>query len=66
MPHAQALLWGPVNAGSVVQKVGPQAGLLTKREIESKLNKMKSFKAIAITNEKIKKQVMSLVAKKKD
>ena len=66
LPHAQALLWGPVNAGSVVQKVGPQAGLLTKREIESKLNKMKSFKAIAITNEKIKKQVMSLVAKKKD
>lgn len=31
---AGALLWAPVNAMSVVQKVGAQAGLLTEREIE--------------------------------
>jgi sugar/nucleoside kinase (ribokinase family) len=31
---AAALLWAPINAMSVVQKVGAQAGLLTQREIE--------------------------------
>lgn len=31
---ADALLWAPINAMSVVQKVGAQAGLLTQREIE--------------------------------
>jgi sugar/nucleoside kinase (ribokinase family) len=31
---AAALLWAPINAMSVVQKVGAQAGLLTEREIE--------------------------------
>ncbi|HEY5549937.1 MAG TPA: carbohydrate kinase family protein [Candidatus Saccharimonadales bacterium] len=31
---AGALLWAPINAMSVVQKVGAQAGLLTDREIE--------------------------------
>ncbi|MBI4033585.1 carbohydrate kinase family protein [Candidatus Saccharibacteria bacterium] len=31
---AGALLWAPVNAMSVVQKVGAQAGLLSEREIE--------------------------------
>ncbi|MBI2007625.1 carbohydrate kinase family protein [Candidatus Saccharibacteria bacterium] len=31
---AGALLWAPINAMSVVQKVGAQAGLLTEREIE--------------------------------
>jgi sugar/nucleoside kinase (ribokinase family) len=31
---ASALLWAPINAMSVVQKVGAQAGLLTEREIE--------------------------------
>jgi len=64
--HAEALRWGPVNAGSVVLLVGPQAGLLTKHEIETTLSKMKDFTPIAITNEKIKKQVEEIVAHKKD
>jgi sugar/nucleoside kinase (ribokinase family) len=66
LSHHDALMWGPVNAGSVVQKVGPQAGLLTKAEIENKLKKLKSFKPIAITNDKIKAKVMEMVGKKKD
>jgi fructokinase len=66
LPHAEAALWGPINAGSVVQQVGPQAGLLTKKEIESNLKKMKGFKALKITNPEIKKQVMDVVARKKD
>jgi sugar/nucleoside kinase (ribokinase family) len=66
LSHHDALMWGPVNAGSVVQKVGPQAGLLTRHEIETKLKKLKSFKPIAITSEKIKKQVAAIVAEKKD
>jgi ribokinase len=51
--HAEALEWGPINGGSVVLQVGPQAGLLSKHAIESKLAKMK-------------KEVERLVAKKKD
>jgi 2-dehydro-3-deoxygluconokinase len=66
LSHHDALMWGPVNAGSVVQKVGPQAGLLTRREIETKLKKLKSFKPIAITNDKIKQKVMEIVGRKKD
>ncbi len=65
-PHSEALRWGPMNAGSVVLQVGPQEGLLGKNEMELKLKKMKNFKPMAITSEKIKKQVASLVAKKKD
>lgn len=64
--HAEALRWGPVNAGSVVMKVGPIEGLLTKQQIESKLAKMKNYKTIAITSDKIKKQVQKMAAKKKD
>lgn len=64
--HAEALRWGPVNAGSVVQKVGPQAGLLTKREIESQLAKMKNFQPIAIIDDKTKETVAKIVAKKKN
>lgn len=33
----EALLWGPVNSMAVVQKVGAQAGLLTRAEIEDLL-----------------------------
>lgn len=66
LPHSKAILWGPINAGSVVQKVGPQAGLLTRSEIEAKLKKLKSFKAVAITDEKTKHKVLSLVENKKD
>jgi sugar/nucleoside kinase (ribokinase family) len=66
LPHAQALKWGPVNAGSVVQKIGPQAGLLNRQAIELKLKKLKKFETINITDVKSKKQVMAMVAKKKD
>jgi sugar/nucleoside kinase (ribokinase family) len=66
LPHKEALRWGPVNAGSVVQQVGPQAGLLTKREMEARLKKMKKFQPITISDEKIKEKVMRDAAKKED
>lgn len=66
LSHQNSLLWGPINAGSVVQKVGPQAGLLTKQEIEMRLKKLKSFKVVAITDEKTKKKVLEIVSKKND
>ena len=64
--HSEALRWGPVNAGSVVQMVGPQAGLLTKRELEARLDKMKTYRAVAIVDGQTKKEVMAIVKKKKD
>jgi ribokinase len=66
LPHKEALRWGPMNAGSVVQQVGPQAGLLTKTQMHEQLNKMKSFKVIDIQDEKIKKELMEIVSKKED
>ncbi len=65
-PHKEALQWGPVNAGSVVMKVGPQAGLLTRAHIESKLHKMKKWQPIVLDNERAKSKVAALVGKKKD
>ncbi len=35
----EALMWGPINSMSVVQKVGSQAGLLTRHELEDLLAK---------------------------
>lgn len=35
----EALMWGPINSMSVVQKVGAQAGLLTRKELEDLLSK---------------------------
>ena len=66
LSHSQALTWGPVNAGSVVQQVGPQAGLLTRHELEASLKKITDFKAVAITNPEIKSRVLEIVSKKKD
>ena len=66
LPHREALRWGPMNAGSVVQQVGPQAGLLTKREIEKQLTELKIFQVIDIKDDKIKKKVMEVVIKKRD
>ncbi len=66
MPHDQALRWGPVNAGNVVQKIGPQEGLLTRGQLEQRLRKMKSFKSIALIDEKAKSKVAALVGKVKD
>lgn len=65
-PHKEALRWGPMNAGWVVQQVGPQAGLLTKREMEEQLRKLKDFLVVDIKNEKIKQEVMVMVSKKQD
>ena len=64
--HKEALLWGPINAGSVVQQVGPQAGLLVRHELEADLKKLKSYKTISITDAKIKKHVLEMVEKKTD
>jgi len=33
-PLAEALLWGPVNAMSVVQEIGAQKGLLSREALE--------------------------------
>ncbi|OGC81014.1 hypothetical protein A2943_00365 [Candidatus Adlerbacteria bacterium RIFCSPLOWO2_01_FULL_51_16] len=37
LPLHQALLWGPVNASSVVQEIGAQKGLLTREQLETNL-----------------------------
>ena len=66
LPHSEALHWGPMNAGSVVQQVGPQAGLLHKHEIEAELKRLKSFKPVLINSEKIKKELMKYVREKND
>ncbi len=65
-PHREALAWGPINAGSVVLKVGPIEGLLTRHEIEKRLHRMRSYKAVAITDKKAKSKILKLVSKKKD
>ncbi len=39
LPLPEALLWGPVNAMSVVQKIGAQEGLLTRAELDGWLKK---------------------------
>jgi len=64
--HEEALRWGPVNAGSVVQKVGPQEGLLTLRQLEIHLSKMKNYHTLEIKDEKTKNLVAEIVAKKED
>jgi sugar/nucleoside kinase (ribokinase family) len=65
-PHKEALQWGPINAGSVVLKVGPQEGLLTRAQIQSHMHRLKSWQPIDIKDAKTKARVASLVAKKKD
>ena len=64
--HAEALQWGPVNAGSVVMKIGPQEGLLTRSQILAKLSKMKAFKSTVLDSEQAKSKIAALVGKKKD
>lgn len=41
----EALLWGSVNAASVIQFIGSREGLLTKQEMKKKVAKYKKFKA---------------------
>lgn len=64
--HSEALQWGPVNAGSVVMKIGPQEGLLTRKEIESRIKNMKGWKPVVLDNAKTKSKIAALVGKKKD
>jgi ribokinase len=33
-PFREALLWGPINSMAVVQEIGAQKGLLTRKELE--------------------------------
>lgn len=37
LPLAEALRWGPVNSASVVERIGAQAGLLPRVELEARL-----------------------------
>jgi sugar/nucleoside kinase (ribokinase family) len=54
--HCEALRWGPVNAAFVVKQIGPQAGLLTRNELESLLKKAKKYQPelIGAVKQKIK------------
>ena len=38
-PFEEALLWGPINAMSVVQQIGAQKGLLSREKLEEFLAK---------------------------
>jgi ribokinase len=66
LPHSEALRWGPVNAGHVVQKIGPQEGLLTKNQLEAVLKKMKKFVPIDIKDDATKQMVAAMVGRKND
>lgn len=45
----EAMVWGSVNAMSVVMQIGPQKGLLTKKEIEEKIKEVgEDYKPIKI------------------
>jgi ribokinase len=37
LPFKEALMWGPINASSVLQKIGAQGGLLSRGELERNL-----------------------------
>jgi 5-dehydro-2-deoxygluconokinase len=49
-PISEAMIWGTINAGHVVQFVGPHAGLQTKTQIETHIRKHPNFKAHQISN----------------
>jgi len=42
---SEALLWGSINAASVIQYIGSRAGLLAKDEMEKRVKKYKKYKA---------------------
>lgn len=44
LPIPEALRWGTLNSQSVIQKIGPQAGLLTKRRMDEALKKDRRLK----------------------
>lgn len=43
-PIEEALRWGAANSASVIQKIGPQAGLLTQKEMKMTLKKYSHIK----------------------
>nr|MBI5455940.1 carbohydrate kinase family protein [Candidatus Levybacteria bacterium] len=43
LPITDAMVWGTINAASVVKKIGAQDGLLTKEQIEEKIKSLKNF-----------------------
>lgn len=43
LPAKDAMIWGSINAASVVQKIGAQEGLLTKQELENKIKEFNNF-----------------------
>jgi sugar/nucleoside kinase (ribokinase family) len=61
--HLEALNWGPINSGSVVQEIGPQAGLLTRNQLEKQLRKLNTFKPIVLDNEKVKSKLAATIGK---
>ena len=66
LPHREALRWGPIDAGSVVQKIGPIDGLVTKKQMEVTLKKLIKFQPIPITSESEKNKVLEMVKSKRD
>lgn len=48
-PIPEAMRWGTVNAEGVIQRIGPQAGLLTREAIEHQLSKSPDFVAEPLT-----------------
>ncbi len=47
IPLSEAMVWGAINAASVVQNIGPQKGLLTREELLRNRNTVKDFVATA-------------------
>ena len=43
LPVEQALMWGPINSMNVVQYVGAQKGLLTRKKLEEWLAKAPTY-----------------------
>lgn len=44
----EAMIWGSVNAASVIGKVGAEQGLLTKKRLEEKIKELNNFSPIKI------------------
>lgn len=46
----EAMAWGTVNSASVIGQIGPQAGLLKRVQLETRLKKAKSYQAKVYTH----------------
>ncbi|MEK7183909.1 MAG: carbohydrate kinase family protein [Patescibacteria group bacterium] len=51
-PIPEAMRWGTMNAESVIQKIGPQAGILTKTQLRDELARCPDFVAIPYLEDK--------------